>query len=38
MQQANHNDAVLTLLALLGQCSLQDVDGDEEEGGILQMG
>ena len=32
MQEANHNDAALTLLSLFGQCSLQDVDGDEEEG------
>jgi acyl-CoA-binding protein len=32
MQQAKHNDAALTLLSLFGQCSLQDVDGDKEEG------
>ena len=38
MQQAKHNDAALTLLSLFGQCSLQDVDGDEEGGRILQTG
>ena len=32
MQQANHNDAALTLLSLFRQCSVQDVDGDKEEG------
>jgi hypothetical protein len=37
MQEANHNDAALTLLSLLGQCSLQDVDSDEEEVRIFQL-